>query len=513
MSRTTGVIAALATLAAVLSGSSVDASPPPPPASAPTAELPRGIPGGVELTLADGDLLRLWAAADHRTVWAQRRDAAAGTWGARQVVLRRKNLSCGDVDARTAGGAVAVIAECDRYGYAEDQAPTASRAIWSADTVTWSSYALDGEAYDEPGISPGGASAVWLQAGGYVTRTAAGFTAYDLDTPGQEYTATATITDDAQVSYLYGAYADGRCPLVVLTRTGGAPPSRQEVPVPGGCQDVNLANVDSDTAWFGDVSDPGYRTVISRADQAAPWAVTSIAPASAPGLEDVDGRMSTRFFTAPGLPLYAVGSSGRRIVRAQAYDRSTQTWGPPAVVHDAGAKRCTWGDNWVAQPLGVMVVALACGGRGVVLTTHDGSAWQALGLGRHPYGLSPDGRYVAVPGPRRTYVISPEQGVVTLPGGVTGPCDVVVPDGPEAAVLLTAAGRHRGWPTVLKTSTAEGWRTLSRTALPTFAPDCLRARSSTYDLPYRFDIFSRWKGYTVRIVERDGEWIASARRL
>ena len=125
MSRTTGAIAALATLAAVLSGSSVGATAGP----AAAVDLPRQVERGVELTLADGDLLRLWAAADHRTVWAQRRDAAAGTWGARQVVLRRKNLSCGDVDARTAGGAVAVIAECDRYGYAEDQAPTASRAI------------------------------------------------------------------------------------------------------------------------------------------------------------------------------------------------------------------------------------------------------------------------------------------------------------------------------------------------------------------------------------------------
>ena len=142
VSRITGVLVALATTAAVLCGSSVGA---PLPAAASTAdpatELPREINGGVELTLADGDLLRVWASKDYRTVWAKRRDVAAGEWGQRQVVLRKKHLFCGAVKARTANGAVAVLAECDRYGYAEDQAPVASRAIWSADAVTWTPYA------------------------------------------------------------------------------------------------------------------------------------------------------------------------------------------------------------------------------------------------------------------------------------------------------------------------------------------------------------------------------------
>ena len=162
MSRITGVIVALATTAAVLTGSTSGAAPPPPPApaSAPGApgfaDLPREIEGGVELTLADGDLLRLWAAADYRTVWSRRRDAATGAWGSRLEVLHRKNLFCGDVDARTSGGAVAAMVQCDLYGYAEDQAPVGSQALWSPDAVTWSSYQLEGEAYDEPGISPSG---------------------------------------------------------------------------------------------------------------------------------------------------------------------------------------------------------------------------------------------------------------------------------------------------------------------------------------------------------------------
>jgi hypothetical protein len=503
MFRITGVIVALATTAAVLSGSTVGAAPPAEPV--PTAQLPREIPDGVELTLADGDRFRIWTSDNYRTVWGKRYDAASGGWGERTVVLRRKNLECGDVDARTSAGAVAVIAKCD-HGYSADQAPTSSRALWSADTVTWSSYELEGEAYEEPGISPDGVNAVWPQHGGYLTRTAAGFAAHPLDTEGEEYTVTATITDQAQVSYLFGGQTGRRCALVVLTRTGDAAPSRQELPLASACSDSNFANVDSDTAWFGDFSDPASRAVISRSDAASPWAVTEVAPATAPGLDYVPRGLDTRFFTAPGLPLYAIGSRGGRTIRAQAYDRSTQTWGATEVVHEAGEQRCTWGDNWVAPPLAVMLVNLTCGGRNVVLTTQPGGSWQALRMGRHAYGLSPDGRYVAVPGRSRTSIISPEHGVVSLPLPVTGRCDMVVPDGPDGAVLLTAAGRHHGWPTVLQHSSAAGWTTLSRTDLPTFGTTCAKVRSSAYDLPYRFDVYTRLNGYTVWIQRRGGEW-------
>ena len=503
MSRITGVTVALATAAAVLTGSTAGGAPAPPSASSAT-ELPREIPGGVELTLADGDRLRIYASKNYRTVWARRQAAATGTWGAPTVVLKRRNLSCGSVDARTANGAVAVIAKCDRHGYAEDQAPTSSRAIWSADTVTWSSYALDGEAYEEPGISPDGRNAVWPLHGRYVTSTAGAFAEHDLDTDGQEYTVTATVTDSEQVSFLYGTCAGGRARVVVQTRTGDAPPTRQEVRAADACGDVDFANVDSDTVWLGDLGSPAHRAVISRADAASPWAVTQIPPAAAPGLER-DGT-GVDFVRAPGIPLLAVSSRNRHRVTAQRYDLSTQTWGPSTVAYDAGARRCSSGDNWLAEELGVIAVDLKCGGRHVVLTTPDGLTWRALRMGKHVRGLSADGRYVAVPGPSSTSIISAERGVVTLALPVTGRCDVVVPDGPDGAVLLTARGRHGGWPTVLQHSTPAGWSTLSRTTLPTYAPDCLRVRSSTYELPYRFDLSSNWKGYTVQVVERDGTW-------
>lgn len=506
MSRITGVVVALATAAAVLTGSTAGAGPG--AAGPPTVQLPREVTGGVELTLADGDLLRVWAAANHRTVWSKRYDAASRTWDPRTVVLERRNLFCGDVEARTANGAVAVLAECDRNSWSEDQAPTASRALWTADTVNWVSYELPGEAYEEPGISPDGRNAVWPLHQGYVTKTAAGFVAHRIDADDQEYTVTATITDAEQVSFLYGgAVGRGRCALVALTRTGDAVPVRQEIPLADACSDSSLANVDAETVLFGDPSSPAHRTVVSRPAATSPWAVTAIAPASAPGLFQTWRAIDQDFHTAPGLPLVALGSADRRSVQTQVYDPVSQTWQAPTTVFTS-RRRCTWADNWTAEPLSVLAAGLVCGRRnGVVLTTQDGVTWRAVRGDWNRRGLSPDGTYVALPARDRTYVLSPERGVVTLAGGVPGRCDVVVPDGPDGAVLLTSAGRHRGWPTVLQHSSSDGWDRLSRTSLPTPPRSCTAARASTYDLPYRFDIVGgRDHRYTVRIVRRDGAW-------
>lgn len=509
MSRITGVVVALATAATVLTGSTAGgaAPPPPPPAGAPAAELPREIMRGVELTLADGDLFRVGTSEDHRTVWSRRREAADEAWGPRQVVLREKDLSCGDVDARTANGAVAVMAQCDQgAGYSEDQVPTSSHALWSADTVTWSVFELENEAHEEPAISPDGTRAVWLEFYGYVTWGPTGFTRHVLDDEDRAYAVTATITDTEQVSYVYGSHLGKTCSLAVVTRTGDATPTRQDIPLANACQDeVALANVDAHTVHFGTLQESGHRVVVSRPDAGAPWAVTAIAPATAPGLVTGGEGLLTQYVTAPGLALHAISATRRGTFRAQAYDRAAQAWGPPTVVHRTGRPRCWWGEPSVDVPLGVLVVLVRCGNRTTVLTT-DGTGWEALRMGRHPYGVSPDGRYVAVPGRTRTHVISPEQGVVTLPGGVTGRCDVVVPDGPDAAVLLTATGQDRSWPTVLKASSRRGWRLLSRTNLPTPGHECLAATDENFRLPYRFRIHSRTTGYAVRIVERSDGW-------
>ena len=504
MSRITGVIVALATAAAVLTGSTAGAAPAP-EGVRDAGDLPRELEGGVELTLADGDLFRVWVDDDHRGVWGRRYDAATETWGGRQEVLREEDLACGDVDARTANGAVAVMAKCDRGGYPDDQAPTGSHAVWSADTITWSSYPLEGEAYDEPGISPDGSRAVWLEFRGYVTWGPEGFTRRALETPGREYTATATITDDAQVSYLFGAHVSRRrCALVVLTRTGDAPPTRQEVALDDACQDRNFANVDANTAVFGEFALPSSVAVVSRADAASPWAVTRQPPITAPGLVLVDRGLRTTFFTAPGAPLVALGSRTGSRVRAQVYDPVAQVWGAAVTVHESRT-RCRWGANETVHPLAVIAAVVGCGRGNVVLTTRDGVAWDALRMGRRTLGQSDDERYVAVPGPRDVHVISPEVGVVSLPGGTTGRCDVVVPDGPDAAVQLVADGPRR-WPTILRHVSSDGTERLGR--FPTRTRGRCAGVEQSYDRAAYFDMDSTRtnQGQTVGIVRREDGW-------
>ena len=512
MSRITGVVVALATAATVLSGSTAEAAPPPGTGGvAGTADLPREIPGGVELRLADGDLLRVWASESYRTVRARRLEATTGVWSDPVVVLRRKRLFCGDVDARTAGGAVAVVAECDRGGYSEDEAPTSSQALWSPDTVTWSANELEGEAYEEPGISPGGTRAIYPESGGYVTFGPEGFVRHRLETPGQEYTATATITDDAQVSCLYGSGLASHCSIVVLTRTGDEAPVRQELAPDDACSDTDFANVDAFTTLFGWFGDPGQVAVISRPDASSPWAVTQVAPQDAPGLVLPDEwPLDRQFFSAPGVPLVALGSRTSRRVRAQVYDPVAQAWGPATTIHQARA-RCTWSDADPVGPLAVLVAVVTCGDDNVVLTTRDGVSWQALRMGPRPLGQSRDGRYVAVPSPTSTHVISPERGVVTLPGGVGGArCDVVVPDGPDAAVRVVATRGSRRWPVRLERVSALGSERLGRVAAPT--PGRCSDADQFYDDPGSFDMISTTidRGQVLRIVRRGDGWKARA---
>src|SRR3990170_2528629 len=135
----------------------------------PLSGLPEEVAGGVIVDLADGDRFKATVSRDLRTVWGSRYDAATRSWSERSVVLRKRNVFCGDVDARAAGTAVALIAECDKGGYSEDQAPVHSQALYSPDTVSWRSFTLPGEAYDEPGISPSGTNAIWPLHHAWVT--------------------------------------------------------------------------------------------------------------------------------------------------------------------------------------------------------------------------------------------------------------------------------------------------------------------------------------------------------
>ena len=85
-------------------------------ATARATDLPQEVDGGVVVDLADGDRFKATVSRDLRTVWGSRYDAGTGVWGARRVVFKQKNVYCGDVDARAAGNAVALIAQCDEGG-------------------------------------------------------------------------------------------------------------------------------------------------------------------------------------------------------------------------------------------------------------------------------------------------------------------------------------------------------------------------------------------------------------
>ena len=98
------------------------------------------------------------------------------------------------------GAAAAVIAQCDRGGYAEDTAPTDSHALHSTDTVTWTAHELEGEAHEEPGISPDGQSAVWPLHGRYTTRTASGYSFQPWFTPDSKVSPAPFGQEQCRVS-------------------------------------------------------------------------------------------------------------------------------------------------------------------------------------------------------------------------------------------------------------------------------------------------------------------------
>lgn len=506
MPRLVGGGVAVALLATTLTGAGAVVAPAPAPSA---ADLPRETARGVVVDLADGDRFEVSVSRNLREVRGRRYDAATGTWGERTVVLRRRNLFCGDVDARAAGTSVAVIAECDRFGYAEDQAPTHSQALWSDDLVTWRVHRLEGEAYEEPGISPDGRSAVWPQHQGYLTLTpAGGFVARTISLPGQEYTATATIGDDGRVSVLYGASdrTGSSCRLAVATRLGDEPPVRQELDVVNACGDVALVNVDALTVLFGDPTSPAYVTTITRRDQASPWAVTSIAPAEAPGLVERGGRAGTTYVHSPGLPLVALSSADRSAIDVQEYDALAQRWGPLRPLTTVPGP-CRWEDAFSSAPFGVLVAQAVCDGRTTVLVSTDGSSWSTVPLARHPLGVSADRRRVSASTRRSTSVFSRELGRVVLPVGATRRCDAVLPSGPDSAVRLTTS-RETGWPTVLQESTATGWRRTD-TAVPRARArneSCRRVRVDLYDTVPSYSFYGRLRSTTVSVVPRGDGW-------
>jgi hypothetical protein len=481
-----------------------------PHSSGPVTGLPEEVRGGVIVDLADGDRFKATVSRDLTTVWGSRYDAATRSWGARSVVLRKKNVFCGDVEARAAGTAVALIAKCDKYGYSEDQAPVHSQALYSPDTVTWRAFTLPGEAYDEPGTSPSGTNAIWPLHHAWATYTAAGFTVTERDLPGQEYTITGTISDTGDVSVLYG---DGRiegrdCVLSVLNVSATGAESRQSLDIDNACGDVDLVNVDATTVLFGSPGYPESLVRISRPDTASPWAVTAIAPASAPGLVRHRGRGTahTLFAHSPGLPLLAVGSADRHSFTAQSYDPGAQRWAAPVVIART-TDECNWGDNFIDEPLGVFALRLACAKRARALVSSDASVWRAVGLAEGPLGVSPDGQYVAASNKGRTVIFSRELGIVSLPLPLRAVCDVIQPVAPDAAIRLTTTNQ-RGWPGRLDVSTATGWHR-TKTPFPRLhvgTDRCTGVEPELFERPVSYGFHGRSRAVSLAAVPDGNGW-------
>ena len=514
MSRITGAIVALAMAAAVVGPMSTDSTTAEAPHASPaaagsTADLPRTVPGGVELTLADGDLLRIWAADNHRAVWAKRRDAATGTWGGRREVLRTRNLFCAPVDARTANGAVAAIARCDDGAYIEEDVPTASRALWSPDGATWSTYPLEGEAYDEPGISPDGRHAVWPQHGRYVTRSPAGFDEHTIDSEGQEVPLTATVTDAAQVSFLYFVSLPRGCRLVVLTRTGDSCRRGRTWTPPAGA--ATPPSTTSTATRSGPTA--GARSPVAPSSPAPTRPRPGRSRRSRPPTPQASSRPGRarpavlhRPRTAPARPRLR-----RPQLRAGPGLRSGRAVVEPAVtVYDAD-RWCHWGDTWTSESIEVLVAELRCGQeRRAALTTGDGTSWRAVqGAGPHaaspPTGGTSSSPHPPAPTSSRASEASCRSRAGS-PAGATSRSPTVRTEGgaPRRRPSATGSGR----PSCNTRRRRDGLACRGRRCRPrgaTAAP-CM-PRRQTLD---SFDIGWRVRGYTVRIRERDGRW--SARR-
>lgn len=440
------------------------------------AMLPRQIDRGVEMTLADGDIFRLWASKDRRVVWSKRRDSTTHTWGVRTPVVKRPNLFCGDVEARTSNGAVAATVLCQKGGYAEDQAPTASLALWSSDTLTWRASRLPGEAYEEPGISPDGTRAVWPLHQRYVLRAPAGFSRHGLLAKRQGNAVTAVVDDNGRVSFLYTPPSSpSGLSLVSLSLSPSGPVERQVISLPGPGGDVRLENVDVDTVLFGDLDRVEEITAVHRTDTNAPWAVTDPAPGLAPGLvlqSTTGGR--TDIFAATGLPLVALASGNNRRWTAQTYDETAQRWNARTTAFRS-PRRCVRDPMAVQRPIDVVVDRIRCGRTRRLLVTTDATTWHAPLVGSHPVGVSPTRHWVSASNTSGTTVFSRARGAVGLALPVTGPCDVVVPTGPDSAMRVTAGRRTHDWPRLVQRSTASGWATVGRLGVR-LPGTCRRAR-------------------------------------
>lgn len=508
----------------------------------PSTDGPVRYPGkpNLLLPLPDGRKIAV-GTPDLKRVTIQRYSPTTKTWSKPSLLFRKAGLECGAISGTASAGGVALLLECDA-GWSEDQAPVRSQALASRDTFTWARTELRGEAYTAPGISPDGRHAVWLAGSiGKFTRWRLGHgfsrasVPYDDDNGG----VTAVIDDRGQVS-VAGTDGDSEsgCRLGIYTKTPAGVRTQLLDLAPGheiGCMELRVVGRDVNTvvASFGS-NDPLRRWQVTRPDPDSAFEVTRIAPYVAPGLVVYSHRlgraMYTRFSTAQGLPLYAVGSPDRRRLTAQRFDMAAQRWRDPVTIYDHGFGGCTWGDNAIWAPYDLdhlgwatHAVDITChpkrsasgrypygnseskpvNGHRVLLNAGEG--WRQFFVGSRRLGVARNGSWLAVPTSGKV-VAAAGSGMVRLPVRAGKRCDIVHPIGPRTVLRLTSAGGNRGWPTLLQRSTVSGWKTIQR--LKVTAPDACEYVSHLdwADRPV-YDLHGAGEtSYQARFSRRNGRW-------
>ncbi|RYB93933.1 hypothetical protein EUA93_05920 [Nocardioides oleivorans] len=475
--------------------------PPHPPS--PLTGLPRGVPHGQVVRLADGDRYEVTRSQGGRQIQGRRYDVQTGSWGARTTVFREADLRCWNVVARGAGSGIAVTFECGPALVEPDEGKPYAAA--TSDGVHWDARRLPGYAWRDPAISPAGTWAAWSRGQDYVTWTAVGgFVQHRASrSTGQFEDAQApVVTDDGTVTIAWSSSAECTVTFDAYPAAGGS--TSQVVQDARVCDDF-ATSVDASTVLLGDTDDRWSVTRLTRPDESSPWAVSRVAPLDASGLltDAFVPDFAPTLLDAPGRPLAVIANLGDDL-GVQLYDPASESWRAPVpFLSRAGGTRCVYEDDATAR-VGFYALTLRCrGGDRRLVTSPDGAAWQALPLRAGLVGLDARADLVAVPGRRRIVVLS-RNGAATVPVGVTGRCDVVHPIGRRSVLRVTATRGSAGWPALLQRSTSDGWRTLRRLDLP-HQGTCRRVFSGGLS-GADFQLSGGGRTLGLRFVRRDGRW-------
>lgn len=511
LAASTLVLAALAPPLPAVADSHADshADVVPPHPSSPLAGLPRDVAHGQVVALADGDRYEVTRSAGGREIQGRRLDAATGEWSGHTTVFRQAGLRCWNVQARGAGTGVAVTFECGPALVEPDEGKPYAAA--TADTIDWQAQRLPGYLWRAPAISPSGTWAAWSRGEDYLTWTAAtGFVerrATLRSDPSSDDQA-QVVADDGSVSVVRARGSD--CTTTVDTYPVAGEPTRQVLAAPEACDDF-VTGVDSHTVLLGDDADPWSLSRLTRADEASPWAVTTIAPLHAPGLlrDTFAPDFAPFLLDDPDLPL-AVVANVDDTLGVQLYDPLGQTWRPQQpILSRAGGTRCNYVED-VTPHVGFPALVMRCrGGDQRVVTSPDATTWRALALRAGIVGFDDRAGLLAVPGRRRTTVFSGVAAPVTLPVGVDRRCDVVHPVARDRVLRVTATADSGGWPALLQRSTDAGWRTVRRLRLP-HTGTCRRVYPGSDD-GASFQLSGRRSTLDLEFVRRGGRW--DVRRL